>query len=88
MLGNAPRRASELAAVDATPSSEVVFAMIGEVMILGAPWPTGAAVAGVAVVFAGLGFFIHFQERGARISRAPFGPAFRGGVLLPWILKR
>ncbi len=58
------RRASELAAVDATQSSEVVFAMIGEVLILSAPWPSGTAVAGVAVVFAGLGLFIHFQERG------------------------
>ncbi len=58
------RRASELAAVDATQSSEVVFAMFGEVLILGAPWPTAAALAGVVVVMVGLGLFIRFQERG------------------------
>ena len=56
-------RASELAAVDATQSSEVVFAMIGEVLILGAPWPTIAALTGVVVVFSGLALFIRFQER-------------------------
>ncbi len=55
-------RASELAAVDATQSSEVVFAMIGEVAILGAPWPSSVALTGVAVVFAGLTLFIRFQE--------------------------
>lgn len=58
------RRASELAAVDATQSSEVIFAMIGEVLILGASWPTGLAVAGVVVVFTGLTLFIRFQESG------------------------
>ncbi len=58
------RRASELAAVDATQSSEVVFAMIGEVLILGAPWPTLAAWAGVVVVLSGLALFIRFQEPG------------------------
>ncbi len=57
------KRASELAAVDATQSSEVVFAMIGEVLILGAPWPTIAALTGVVVVFSGLALFIRFQER-------------------------
>lgn len=59
------RRASELAAVDATQSSEVVFALIGEVLILNAAWPTGLAVAGIGIVFAGLTLFIRFQERGA-----------------------
>jgi drug/metabolite transporter (DMT)-like permease len=58
------RRASELAAVDATQSSEVVFALLGEVLILDAAWPTGLAVAGVGLVFGGLVLFIRFQEVG------------------------
>jgi len=56
------RRASELAAVDATQSSEVVFALIGEMLLLNAPMPTAMAVAGVVLVFAGLALFIHYQE--------------------------
>ena len=59
---NRSRRASELAAVDATQSSEVIFAMIGEVLILGAPLPSGRALAGILLVFAGLALFIRFQE--------------------------
>jgi len=54
--------ASELAAVDATQSSEVVFAMIGEVVILGAPLPNGMALAGILLVFSGLALFIRFQN--------------------------
>ena len=56
------RRASELAAVDATQSSEVVFALVGEILLLNAPLPTRMAVIGVLLVFAGLALFIHFQE--------------------------
>jgi drug/metabolite transporter (DMT)-like permease len=58
------RRASELAAVDATQSSEVVFALLGEVLILDAAWPTGLAVAGVGLVFGGLFLFVRYQEMG------------------------
>jgi drug/metabolite transporter (DMT)-like permease len=61
---NRSRRASELAAVDATQSSEVVFAMIGEVLLLGAPLPNSGALAGIALVFLGLSLFIGFQEKG------------------------
>ncbi len=56
------RRASELAAVDATQSSEVVFALIGEILLLQAPMPTAMAVAGVVLVFAGLALFVYDQE--------------------------
>jgi len=56
------RRASELAAVDATQSSEVVFALIGEILLLQAPMPPAMAAAGVALVFAGLALFIYDQE--------------------------
>ena len=56
------KRASELAAVDATQSSEVVFAMAGEIIILSSPLPNGIAIAGILLVFLGLTLFIRFQE--------------------------
>lgn len=59
---NRSQRASELAAVDATQSSEVVFALIGEMVILGAPLPGVVAIAGIVIVFAGLALFIRYQE--------------------------
>ena len=49
-------------AIDATQSSEVIFAMIAEVLILNAPLPGGMAMAGIIIVFAGLGLFIFYQE--------------------------
>lgn len=55
-------KASELAAVDATQSSEVIFAMAGEILILNAPLPNSIALAGIFLVFAGLVLFIRFQE--------------------------
>jgi drug/metabolite transporter (DMT)-like permease len=61
---NRAQKASELAAVDATQSSEVVFALLGEILILGAPLPSGWALTGIAIVFAGLALFIRFQEVG------------------------
>ena len=56
------KRASELAAVDATQSSEVIFAMIGEILLLGSPLPNTAALAGVALALMGLALFVCFQE--------------------------
>lgn len=56
------KRASELAAVDSTQSSEVIFAMIGEIFFLGAALPSGIALAGVASVLLGLSLFVFFQE--------------------------
>ena len=41
------------------------FALLGEVLILNAGWPTGMAMVGVGVVFTGLTLFVRFQERGA-----------------------
>ena len=55
------KRASELAAVDATQSSEVVFAMAGEILILSAPLPNSIALAGIVLGFTGLTLFIRFQ---------------------------
>jgi drug/metabolite transporter (DMT)-like permease len=59
---NQSKKASELAAVDATQSSEVIFALFGEVLILGAPLPSLSAWAGILIVFGGLALFIRFQE--------------------------
>ena len=56
------RRASELAAVDSTQSSEVIFAMIGEILFLGSALPGGFAMAGVGSVLLGLALFVFFQE--------------------------
>jgi hypothetical protein len=57
-------KASELAAVDATQSSEVIFALLGGILILGAPLPSAWALAGVVIVFAGLALFVRFQKIG------------------------
>ena len=59
------KRASELAAVDATQSSEVIFAMIGEIVFLGSVLPSGIALAGVATALLGLALFVFFQEAAA-----------------------
>ena len=56
------KKASELAAVDATQSSEVIFAMTGEILLLNAPLPNPIALIGIFMVFSGLALFIHFQE--------------------------
>ena len=61
---NNAKKPSELAAVDATQSSEVVFAMIGEILLLSAPVPNIVSFLGIAMVFIGLAFFIWFQEPG------------------------
>ncbi len=53
---------SELAAVDATQSSEVVFAMIGEIWFLNAPLPDRISLMGISLVFVGLILFICCQE--------------------------
>ncbi len=59
---NKSTKASELAAVDATQSSEVIFAMLGEILILNSPLPNGIALTGIFLVFSGLALFIRFQE--------------------------
>jgi hypothetical protein len=50
--------------VDATQSSEVVFAMGAECLLLNAPLPNLTASIGIVLVFVGLFFFIWFQESG------------------------
>lgn len=59
---NKAQKASELAAVDATQSSEVVFALIGEIIFLNSPLPGTMAFTGIVLVFVGLAFFVRYQE--------------------------
>lgn len=56
-------KSSELAAVDATQASEVIFALLGEMFFLATPLPNAQAWFGMSLVFFGLGFFIYFQEK-------------------------
>jgi drug/metabolite transporter (DMT)-like permease len=62
MARNKAATPGELAAVDATQSSEVIFALLGEILILNAPLPNLLSIAGICLVFIGLGLFISFQE--------------------------
>jgi drug/metabolite transporter (DMT)-like permease len=51
-----------LAAVDATQSSEVIFALSGEILILGAGFPNYFGLLGILVTGAGLMLFVRFQN--------------------------
>lgn len=53
---------SQLAAVDATQSSEVIFALAGEILMVGAAFPNAAGLLGILVTAAGLVLFVRFQE--------------------------
>lgn len=52
---------SQLAAVDATQSSEVIFALAGEILVIGAALPSTMGVIGILVTGTGLMLFVHFQ---------------------------
>lgn len=51
----------ELAAVDSTQSMEVIFALLGEIMLLHGSYPGFTALAGIAAVVAGLFLYIRAQ---------------------------
>lgn len=53
---------SQLAAVDATQSSEVIFALAGEILILGTALPNALGVLGIVAAGAGLVLFVRYQE--------------------------
>ena len=59
---NESQTGSQLAAVDATQSSEVIFALAGEVLILGAALPNLVGASGILITAAGLMLFVRFQE--------------------------
>ena len=58
---NLSKTAEELAAVDATQSSEVVFALLGEMVIIGAAFPDLFSVLGILVTCTGITLFVCFQ---------------------------
>lgn len=47
----------KLAAVEATQSSQVLFVMIGEVLLLSTPLPSGSAILGLFIII--IGMFLH-----------------------------
>jgi hypothetical protein len=59
---NEAKTGGQLAAVDATQSSEVIFALAGEVVIINAALPSGLGMLGILVTGAGLILFAHFQN--------------------------
>lgn len=58
------RSAYELAAVDATQSSEVIFAVAGELLLLHGAAPGARGSAGIALAVAGLALYVIAQVRG------------------------
>jgi drug/metabolite transporter (DMT)-like permease len=60
---NQARNAAEVAAVDATQASEVVFALLGEIFWLNAAWPKPLAFIGIGIVCGGLILYIRYQDR-------------------------
>ncbi|WP_022666784.1 DMT family transporter [Desulfospira joergensenii] len=59
---NRASNSNELAAVDATQSSEVIFALLGGLVFLGAAPPNWESVMGLVLILVGLGFFLRYQE--------------------------
>lgn len=64
---NASTTGSQLAAVDATQSSEVIFCLVGEVLIIGAALPNRLGLLGILTTVAGLMLFIRLQATGANV---------------------
>jgi drug/metabolite transporter (DMT)-like permease len=59
------RNAYELAAVDATQSAEVIFAVAGEVLLLGGALPMPLGWVGIGLTVAGLVLYLLAQQKGA-----------------------
>jgi drug/metabolite transporter (DMT)-like permease len=59
---NLSKTAAELAAVDATQSSEVLFALLGEIVLIGAALPDLLSIFGILMTCAGITLFVCFQD--------------------------
>ncbi len=59
---NLAKTPDELAAVDATQASEVVFALLGGMVFLGGKAPNLHSITGLVLILIGLAFFIKFQK--------------------------
>lgn len=64
---NASSTGGQLAAVDATQSSEVIFSLAGEVLIIGAALPNGLGLLGILVTGAGLMLFVRLPAADANL---------------------
>lgn len=56
------KNSQQLAAVDATQGSEIIFALLGGMMLLQTPLPSGLSFVGIALVIAGLVLFARTGE--------------------------
>lgn len=59
---NLASNSNELAGVDATQSSEVIFALVGGILFLGSESPSITSAAGLLLIVVGLIFFIKYQK--------------------------
>ena len=62
----------KLAAVEATQSTEVLFAMIGEMILLSVPLPQPIALAGLVVII--IGMLLHSYHTMLTSDKAPYQP--------------
>ncbi|MGO4890029.1 multidrug resistance efflux transporter family protein [Anaerobacillus sp. MEB173] len=53
----------KLAAVEATQSTQVLFVIIGEVVLLSTPWPSGLAMAGIMIIVIGMLLHSYFTQK-------------------------
>jgi drug/metabolite transporter (DMT)-like permease len=60
---NLATTSNELAGVDATQASEVVFALLGGIILLGGNMPSILAFIGLAMILVGLILFIKYQKK-------------------------
>ncbi len=58
------RNAYELAAVDATQAGEVLFVLVGEVLLLGGALPGPLALVGIGLTMLGLVLYLLAQGKG------------------------
>src|SRR5699024_4552537 len=61
----------KLAAVEATQSTQVLFVLIGEVLLLSTPLPTGIAIVGLILIVLGMclhSYFTKTLEKQTKIS--------------------
>jgi drug/metabolite transporter (DMT)-like permease len=59
---NLASNSNELAGVDATQSSEVIFALLGGVVFLGSKTPNIESILGLCMILVGLVFFVKYQK--------------------------
>ncbi|MGL4649994.1 MAG: multidrug resistance efflux transporter family protein, partial [Caldilineaceae bacterium] len=72
----------ELAAVDSTQAAEVLFSLVGEVLLLGGMLPGRLGLIGIAATIGGLVLYLLAQGQGGRGARSVRPP--RGFVDMRW----